>query len=245
MRILVFGVVAVACSVHAQSKLRLSSVAWAGLTVTEQATIQKQYLVEPLPLSSFGLVIDNQGVDRSTPGTNGAAGLGQAIGSAAYIDNAFKPSGNYSAKSHLAAILLGGFLGAAFDRPAQNQYQFRYAVKLADGNVAYYDAITSDPFRHPAGVCVNLPEVTLVSDQSLCTQTADSLRTRYLAENPNITHAMPVDAIDVAKDAVVVQVQETAPTVPIGTVVLCKIGLTAPVTTSLEKCSSINGVIIK
>lgn len=74
---------------------------WKALTVEDRAQIEAGYeprIVEP---EGFGMIIDVQGADQSTPGTNAGAALGGAIGSAAFIDRSLR-GGNYSAGGHLA-----------------------------------------------------------------------------------------------------------------------------------------------
>ncbi len=175
-----------AFSYSQQAALRVSSVAWHGLTTEEKAFIQSRYLVEAMGSESFGIIIDNQGVDRSTPGTTGGAALGGAIANAAYVDKAFSGNNDYSAKTHLAVMLLGGFLGSSLDSRSQAKYHYRYAVRLGNGSVAYHDQVSQDPFRHPVGVCVSIPAMTLLPEQHLCTQSAESLRQAHIPQGANL-----------------------------------------------------------
>lgn len=235
---------AASLSVNAQSLLKVSSNAWAGLSLSEQATLQRQYLIEPMPSVSFGTIIDNQGQDRSTPGSNVGSNLGQAIGSATYIDSAFRSSGNYSAKNHLAATIIGGLLGSALDQRPQSLFQFRYAIRLADGNVAYFDATSTEPFRHPTGVCVSLPTVSLLPDQSLCIQSAEYLRTRYLGGNQIHPSTTSQPAPSTENHQKMEPISNAVPTTSVG-LILCKAGSIAPVSTTIEKCALINGEVLK
>lgn len=235
-------------NVCAQTLLRVPDEVWKTLTEFEQASLQKRFLIEPVSISSYGVILDNQGIDRSTPGTQAGAALGQAIGSASYIDNAFRPYGSYSAKTHLAAALLGGLLGSALDRPAQTSFQFRYAIRHSDGNIAYYDITSADPFRHPAGICVLLPAVSPAPEQSLCSLTVGTIRSRHLADGTAAANTKPnSQAIEkIAPESIQTPVEPQVKIISNNNViVLCKVGLTAPVTTSFEKCISINGEIIK
>ena len=118
-------------------------------------------------LIEYGKVIDAQGLDQSSPGTTGRAAIGSALGSAAYIDNAFRPGNNYSAVAQLGAGLFGAILGAQLDRRPVNQYRIRYALRRSDGEIVYGDAVQQDPFRHPVGMCLRIVDLQPVS-QTLC-----------------------------------------------------------------------------
>lgn len=223
--------------VSAQQLIKISQSAWLALTPPERSSIQQKHVVQLAEQDSFGVIIDNQGINESTSGTNGGAILGGAVANAAYIDRAIK-GGNYSATNQLAVGILGAVLGSALDSKPNARYHFRYAVRLGSGEVKYFDEIKSDPFRHPAGVCVSVPNIALI-DQQLCTQTAAHLRTTYLNTHPEqVAYAPPTppgyydktSAQDVATEAIAVPAQ-----------VNCKLGTLAPVRTSAEKCDLIKG----
>lgn len=222
---------------HAQSTLRVSSTAWGGLNPDEREFIQQRHVVEARAGETFGTIIDNQAADRSTSGTTFGANLGQAVGNAAYVDKALS-GGDYSAKSHLGAMLLGGLLGSTLDTRPRTQYQFRYAVRLGNGNVIYQDAYSADPFRHAVGVCVSMPDLTLLPDQHICTQTTDSLRN---------AHFSTVRAVSTVSSQPSPQRDFNAspPATASDEIVSCKVGALAPVQTTTEKCKIINGAIIK
>lgn len=226
----------------AQPTLKVSAIAWQGLSADDRATIQQKYVVEAVAADSFGTIVDNQGVDRSTPGTNSGAVLGEAIASASYIDKAFG-NGSYSSKNHLGMMLLGGLLGSALDSKPQSQYQFRYAIRLGTGNIIYQDTFSSEPFRHPVGVCIFLPTVSIAPEQHLCTQTVDSLRGAHIVSNLKSSERS-------SSQGVVPFVPEKS--IPPGSrigdsseeFINCKVGTLAPVKTSPEKCRIVNGVIL-
>ena len=117
--------------------------------------------------NEYGTVIDNQGIDQSSPGTTGGAMVGSALGSAAYIDRAFRPGNNYSAVAQVGAGLLGALLGAQLDRRPVSQYHFRYALRQRDGEIVSSDSVQQDAFRHPIGMCLRIADLQPVS-QSLC-----------------------------------------------------------------------------
>jgi outer membrane lipoprotein SlyB len=151
---------------------------WKALTTEERNQIEAGYEPRIVESEGFGMIIDVQSADQSTPGTNGGAALGSAIGSAAYIDRSLR-GGNYSAGGNLALGLLGAAIGSGMDRAPTTRFQFRYTVKQGDGEVQYFDEFKSSSFRHSVGVCVLLPDLALISQQ-VCQQTVDSARLRYL-----------------------------------------------------------------
>ena len=217
--------------------LKVASPAWQGLSEDERIEIQQKYVIESVSGEGFGIIIDAQGVNRSTPGSNVGSTVGEAVGSATYIDKAFN-SGNYSAKNHLGAILLGGLLGAALDTKAQTLFHFRYAIKNGLGNITYQDAYSSDPFRHSLGVCVLLPELTVTAEQHLCTQTTNTLRNAYLNGAPaTIINDSNQSATRTLKTPVLNSKNPAERSI-------CKIGNLAPVETTLEKCNAVSGVIL-
>lgn len=224
-----------------QQNIKVSQVAWSALSPSERDLIQKSYVVSMVSQDTFGVIIDNQGVDESTRGTSGGAALGGSLASAAYVDSAFRGR-NYSAVNQLAFGILGAMIGSTLDSKANSQYHYRYAVKFGNGNIQYFDEVSSDPFRHPAGVCVSVPNVALV-DQQLCVQTADSLRVTYLHQvtvSPSSQMASPLvkpDTVSALEPTVVVQ--GDAGNSP--TTINCKLGTLAPVRTSPEKCLLIKG----
>lgn len=156
----------------------LTEAVWDALPIEDRKQIEASHDVRLVPPHGYGLIVDVQGVDQSTPGTNAGAAIGGAVASAAYIDNSLR-GGNYSAGGHLAIGLLGAALGSSMDRAPTSQFQFRYTVKQGDGEVQYFDEVKSTAFRHSVGVCVLVPSLTLVSQQ-VCQQTVETARARFL-----------------------------------------------------------------
>ena len=130
----------------AQQVIKVSQFAWSALTSPERDLIQKSFVVSVVPQESFGLIIDNQGVNESTSGTSGGAALGGAIANATYVDKALR-GGNYSAVNQLAVGVLGAMLGSTLDSRAKTQFHYRYAVKFSTGNIQYFDEVSSEAFR--------------------------------------------------------------------------------------------------
>ena len=80
----------------------------------------------------------------------------------------------------MAIGLLGAAIGSTMDSGPSSKFQFRYTVKLGDGEIQYFDEIKSTSFRHSVGVCILVPSLTLIS-QKVCNQTIESIRERYIA----------------------------------------------------------------
>ena len=152
---------------------------WEKLSEAEKISITTDYDIKILSPDSFGVITDVQGADQSNPGTNAGAALGGAVASAAYLDRGLRGN-NYSAGGALAIGLLGAAIGSTMDSAPSSKFQFRYTVKLGDGEIQYFDEIKSTSFRHSVGVCILVPSLTLIS-QKVCNQTIESIRERYIA----------------------------------------------------------------
>lgn len=152
---------------------------WEKLSEAEKISITTDYDIKILSPDSFGVITDVQGADQSNPGTNAGAALGGAVASAAYLDRGLRGN-NYSAGGALAIGLLGAAIGSTMDSGPSSKFQFRYTVKLGDGEIQYFDEIKSTSFRHSVGVCILVPSLTLIS-QKVCNQTIESIRERYIA----------------------------------------------------------------
>jgi hypothetical protein len=225
-----------ATAVSAQPIVKISKTAWGEIRPEEQQKIQSKYVVSIVDAATYGLIIDHQGIDQSTAGTTGGSDLGGAVANAAYIDGALK-NGNYSAKNQLAAGLLGAILGSSLDSKPKALYRHRYTVKLGSGEIKFYDEANKNPFRTPAGVCVSVPSISVI-DQKICTQTGDALRSSYL--EASIRETTPLS--ETKKQP---QLKSEGLIEHTSSVVNCKIGMLAPVKTSLEKCVMIHGDVLK
>ena len=156
----------------------IKKIIWDELSEAEKISITADYDVKILSSDSFGIITDVQGEDQSTPGTNAGAALGGAVASAAYLDRGLRGN-NYSAGGALAIGLLGAAIGSTMDSGPSSKFQFRYTVKLGDGDIQYFDEIKSTSFRHSVGVCILVPSLTLIS-QKVCNQTIESVREKYI-----------------------------------------------------------------
>lgn len=174
----------VAPAVNARPIAVIVSTVHSQLSDAEQAELSARFELKILEPERFGIVLDSQGVDESSKSTNAGTALGAAVGSAAYIDHAFRGGNNYSAGGQLALGLLGAAIGSTLDKPSVSQFHFRYTIKLGDGDVKYFDEVKSTQFRHSVGVCLTVPELSLISIHT-CNQTAESVRNRLLAQKKN------------------------------------------------------------
>lgn len=239
----VFALLFFVCSTaSAQHLLKIAQPVWAGLAPHERSAIQQRHVIELADPETYGVIIDNQGVNESTAGSSAGSNLGQALANAAYVDRSFR-DGNYSAKGQLGAILLGGIIGSALDTAPVSRFHYRYTVRLGNGNIRYVDEVASDPFRHPIGICVNLPTITVAADQQLCTQDLHWLRTNYLA----VADVAPSLQRGSVQPYIRSVSQETATPAEAASTQLieCKISSLAPVRTTVEKCRLTNGTVIQ
>jgi outer membrane lipoprotein SlyB len=177
MRVLLALTFSVCSLAKAQNALNLTEEVWGSLSLSDREKIQSDYIVHLIAPGSFGVIVDNQGVNESTPGTNAGSALGGAAANAAYVDHAIK-SGSYSAKTQLGATLVGAILGSTLDAPATSKFHFRYAVKKSDGEIAYLDVTQPTAFRHPIGLCVSVPDAIQI-EQFICTQNVKLIREKY------------------------------------------------------------------
>lgn len=158
---------------------RIKPAIWSALTEGERLAISSRWRVELLHAGRYGWIADAQTVDESTPGTSGGAYTGAMLGQAAYIDRSFRPGNNYSAGVQVLAGVLGAVAGSAMDRPPTSSFRTRYHVRTEDGSMVVEDQSRSDAFRMPLSTCVELPSLS-DSDPSLCSQTIEMVRSKYL-----------------------------------------------------------------
>lgn len=163
---------------HTKKPALITKPIWDKLSEAEKISITADYDINILSPDAFGIITDVQGADQSTPGSNAGAALGGAVASAAYIDRGLRGS-NYSAGGALAIGLLGAAIGSTMDSGSSSKFQFRYTVKLGDGEIQYFDEIKSTSFRHSVGVCILIPSLDLIS-QKVCNQTLESIREKYI-----------------------------------------------------------------
>lgn len=219
--------------------IRVPSHVWQGLDQNEKDSVGSKYVVDLLPSELVGVIVDAQGVDRSDPGTTGGRWLGAAVGSAAYVDRAFKGSGDYSAKSHLGVALLGALVGSALDRPASQKYHYRYTVKTLSNKIEYLDEHSVEPFRKSLGACVSVPSLDSVP-QDMCSETDDTFRKKYVQSGPR---RKPIDTVQGGVNKM--GVSSDASPVLEDALIKCKFGLNSPVLVERAVCESARGEILK
>jgi outer membrane lipoprotein SlyB len=167
-----------------KKSINVSKSVWENITIQEREEIENKWDIVIFEADSFGIIIDSQSADESTPGTTAGATLGGALSGALYADRAIK-HGSYSLTSQLAAGVLGAVIGSSVDSSPSNQYHFRYTVKLNDGEIHYFDEYKNTPFKQSVGICISVPELTLVG-QLLCTQTDLTFREKYLNKDTKV-----------------------------------------------------------
>lgn len=160
--------------------LKVAKSAWEGLSEAERSRISGQWNVTSLEPRAYGFIIDSQVLNESSTGTSGGATLGSALAQSTYIDRSFRAGSQYSASNQLALGLAGAIVGSSLDRSPVVQYRTRYSIRFADGNIQMTDEVKGDPFRLPVSMCVQYPSLDF-SDQTLCLQTPESLRQKFLS----------------------------------------------------------------
>lgn len=161
------------------SAIKVAAAAWYDLSINERETISSKIPIAILEANMYGVIMDGQTVDESVKGNTSGSQLGSLLGQSSYIDRAFSNGNHYSATGQVGAGILGAVIGATFNKDAQPIYLTRYAVKLADGSIQMTDTVAGNAFRLPLTMCVRFPSLD-ISDQTLCSQTAETLRQRFL-----------------------------------------------------------------
>lgn len=159
--------------------IKVAASAWYGLSEIERKQIANNVSIAVLETNMYGVIMDAQTVDESVAGNKVGSQLGSLLGQSSYIDSAFQNGNHYSATGQVGAGILGAVIGASFNRDARPIFRTRYSVKLASGNIQMTDAIAGDAFRLPLTACVRFPSLDM-KDQTLCTQTAETIRQMYL-----------------------------------------------------------------
>lgn len=221
-----------------KSSISVLRPAWEALHETERESMRTKFVVVVAEESDFGTIVDTQGIDQSTPGSNTGSIAGGAIASAAYIDRSLR-NNNYSAGAHLAIGVLGALVGSAANAPAISQYRFRYALKLSDGEIVTRDVMQSDPFRHSTGMCLSLSSMAPVPS-ALCGQTANDLRTKYTLKTTEAAQPpLPPQLAEPLSDSKAGSI--VSPVVD-GEMVRCKLKDQMPVLINKSQCNLLEGV---
>lgn len=181
---------------------------WAALKETERESIKETFEFRILETESYGTIIDVQSQDQSRTGSTAGAALGGAAASSLYIDRAVR-GGSYSATNNLAIGVLGALAGSTLDSAPTTQFQFRYTIRLGDGEIRYFDDYSSKPFRHSIGVCITIPELNLIS-QSICNQTTETLWTKTLAPTIKRRAENSLKSFDKSNTRPIKQVQQAS-----------------------------------
>lgn len=161
------------------ASIKVAASAWYGLPDGVRKTISDKILIATLESTMYGVIMDAQTVDESVKENRFGSQLGGLLGQSSYVDRAFDNGGHYSATGQIGAGILGAVIGSSLNKDAQQIFRTRYSVKLADGSIQMTDTISGDAFRLPLTACVRFPTLDM-SDQTLCTQTAESLRNRFV-----------------------------------------------------------------
>ena len=208
---------------------------WSALSETQKHAFKEAYDVSLIPIESYGIVVDAQTLDDSRPGNNAGSQLGAAVGSAAYVDNAFKGNNwNYSATKNLAAGLLGAAIGSSLDTTPTSVFATRYFVKLKNGAVVTVNERKSDPFKIPPGLCVEIGPLR-VAQEPICEASKEAFLAKLesihtISTSPKPKERTPTQSTDAQ------QVRYVTKNVK------CNIGNSSPIIIDKFKCSQIERV---
>lgn len=158
--------------------LLVNQRAWLSLAQAEKDELQTQGVVEVLPNTSVGTVVQVQQLNEFTPGSNAGSALGERIAVANYIDN----SNNISGKGLLGAQLGGALLGSLFNSDPKQRVFERHTIKTVEGDLVNIDRVR-DPagFSIPNGTCIEIANMGTI-DQSVCDGSALRLKEKYLKQ---------------------------------------------------------------
>jgi len=150
---------------------------WMRFAQSEKSNIDKKNIVKIIKDDSYGLIIDYQGQNLSDTGSSMGSFLGAEYARRQYNDDYFKerqkninqgkPLQSYNSVGAMNQELLGALIGSINDTPAQSKYAFRYTIRTGDGKLTYKDVVSSDPFRHSKGACVNIENMQPIM-QEIC-----------------------------------------------------------------------------
>ncbi len=210
---------------------------WATLTQQQRDLVSSRYAIEVTDKGRFAKIINVQGVNESTPGTSGGAQLGGAFGQAQYLDNANWH--NYSARNQLGAGIIGALLGSALDAPARTVYRIVYTLKNSDGTVNVIEKVSQSPIYVAPGLCVDTASFTPVRD-SMC---EDVLPPEILSLFGQAESSIAAKTAGSSSTPLSAPAKPAPSSIPSGNVVLCRLGNTASVPTTAEKCLHAGGTI--
>ena len=210
--------------------------AWESLRDEERDQVRAAYIVVVSDPSDFGLIVDAQGVDRSIPGSTAGSDVGGAVAEVGYLSHALKHGNSYSPGKHLAFGLLGVLIGSAANAAPVSQYQFRYALKMSDGETVTKNVMQNDPFRHSIGMCMNMTSIS-PAPKAMCGQTADDIRAKY------VNSATALGNQKKSPDGVGLVAIEPASGIEADKV-SCKTRNQAPVLVKRETCEMLGGTVI-
>ena len=230
---------------------------WDTLQPDQKTLLSDVFVVNVMAGNTYGVILDAQTLNESTPGTNAGSRLGAAYGSAMYVDRAFSGSPrnwNYSATNNITAGVVGGLIGSLADKPAQALFRTRYTIKDGNGGVTYVEEAQPNAFRHSIGLCMALGPLRPIPLET-CGMSRDQFLAKYnlLARVPPPPPVRPENASNprVVSENLEAGLSPTTnaaappnPTLTVGEMVLCKFGIASPVRTSRVTCEGAGGVVL-
>lgn len=238
------------CTAASAEVLNIPQHIWDGLQIQQRTLIGERFVVNVREGNGYGVIIDAQSLNESTPGSNAGSKLGAAIGSSTYVDNAFSGSPrnwNYSATGHLTAQLAGALIGSLANQQAQARFRTRYTIKNGNGGVEYVEEIKSDAFRHTVGLCVSLGPIRPI-EVDTCSVTNEQFLAKYSWLGNTVQQVAPFSTPQInagLASANELQAQsQVNQTESANEKIYCRFGMATPVRVTVSVCESASGTVI-
>jgi hypothetical protein len=152
----------------------------------ELEAIESKNILVKIPDESYGVVIDVQGQDMSTPGSTMGSFLGAEYARRQFNDRFFQDQHNriqqgqsvtpYSSTGSMKAQILGAIIGSGMDVAPTQMYKFRYSIRTGDSRIVSRDILSNEPFRLSRGTCINVATLQPFQQQ-VCEWDVEQYRT--------------------------------------------------------------------
>jgi hypothetical protein len=221
-----------------RAPLTVPYAAWQSLNQAQRDLLTAKFVVEVAEKDRFARIVYVQGVNESTPATSTGAQLGSLYGQAQYIDKSNWR--NYSAKGQLGAAILGGLIGSTLDSPARASFRQVYTLKASDGSITTMERISTSPIYVAPGLCVDTTSFTPVRDELCDGGLTEETRGAIATATSGPPDSATSKSEDGRADPIAAQHAATATG---ETYVMCRMGATANIQTTAQRCIAAGGSI--
>lgn len=125
----------------------------------------KEQTTKQINLVEYGRIVEIQADDRSRYNTGAGASIGQAYGSARYIDRAFSGRNwNYNAVDHVNSAIIGAVVGDMIEGKSEIEYHVLHWIRLMNGELISLKSVQRTHSGHniPVGTCVKVSRRALM-----------------------------------------------------------------------------------